>query len=346
MAVQFTGKEPARFRRGKTELAQIPERPASFKEVLGFPQAFTSYADDRFGLRRMFLHLGSRLRWILGLKISPTVLFGKNGWLYLGKHDNVIEQFRGIDVFSRDELVSWVQRMVSRRDWLRERGIPFILVVAPNKHTIYPEYLPIRVGKSWERRHLINWRNILPRHTDLDFVDLRQPLMAAKKEYRVFYKTDSHWNEMGGFAGYRAIMAHVKKYFPHVKALQLDQFSIEERLMPTGDLAGMINLQGKMVETSGFLVPKFKSRILRNTSAAQGKSSRRVDILSNLDENPNVLIFSDSFIIGMMKYLAETFRRTVMVPHNGLAFDTALINAEKPDWSFTKWLNGGLERDP
>ena len=125
-------------------------------------------------------------------------------------------------------------------------------------------------------------------------------------------------------------MAHVKKYFPHVEALELDQFSIEERIMPAGDLAGMANLQGKMVEMSGCLVPKFKSRIQKYIIGT-GENSLRVDALSSLDENPDVLIFSDSFIRGIIKYLDESFRRTVVVPHNGLAFDTHLINAEKPD---------------
>ena len=312
-------------------ISRIATRKSVFKEVLGFPQAFTSYADDRFGLRRMFLHLGSRLRWILGLKISPTVLFGKNGWLYLGLHDNVIEQFRGIDVFSRDELVSWVQRMVSRRDWLRERGIPFILVVAPNKHTIYPEYLPIRVGNVLGKTPLDQLAEYIAAHTDLDFVDLREPLMAAKKEHRVFYKTDSHWNNMGGFVGYEEIMKHVRGYFPDVKSLTLNDFSIVEGMMYDGGLTQMINLKGKIGETWPFFSPKFSSHILSDKETGEKGTSERVDIETDLDDMPKALIFADSFMIAMRPYFAETFHRVVIVPHKGLTFDPALIEKEKPD---------------
>ncbi len=329
VVVQFTGKEPAVSDEEKRELVQLPKTPASFKEVLGFPQAFTSYADDRFGLRKMFLHLGSRLRWILGLKISPTVLVGKKGWLYLGLHDNVIEQFRGIDVFSRDELVSWVQRMVSRRDWLRERGIPFILVVAPNKHTIYPEYLPIRVGNVLGKTPLDQLAEYIAAHTDLDFVDLRKPLMAAKKEHRVYYKTDTHWNNRGGFVGYEEIMKRVRDYFPEVKSLTLNDFSIAEGMMYDGGLTQMINLKGKIGETWPFFGPKFSSHILGNKAPGQKGMSERIDIDTDLKDMPKALIFADSFMIAMTPYFGETFHRLVIVPHKGLTFDPALIEKEK-----------------
>ena len=32
--------------------------------------------------------------------------------------------------------------LVARRDWLAERGIKYLVVVAPNKNTVYPEMLP------------------------------------------------------------------------------------------------------------------------------------------------------------------------------------------------------------
>ena len=46
---------------------------------------------------------------------------------------------------------------------------------------------------------------------------------------------------------------------------------------------------------------------------------------------PKALIFSDSFMIAMKPYFAETFHRLVIVPHKGLTFDPALIEKEKPD---------------
>ena len=330
-AVQLVGMEPDLSNDEKRELAQMPNTPASFDEVLGFPESFTSYVNDRFGLRKLYLRLGSKLRWMLDLKVTPKVLFGKDRWLYLAAHDNIIDQFRGIDLFTRDELISWVQTMVQRRDWLLERGIPFILVVAPNKHTIYPEYLPNSVGKVLGETPLDQLTEYISANTDLDFVDLRGPVMAAKKEHRVFYKTDSHWNEMGGFAGYRALMERVKKYFPHVEVLKLGQFSVGERVMLTGDLAGMMNLQGEVVETVKFLIPEFSSHILKNKATGQKGIPERIDVETNLYNMPNIWIYSDSFIWGLVNYLCETFHRVVIVSHNGLSFDPALIEEEKPD---------------
>ncbi len=330
VAVQLIGAEPDVSNDEKRKLVAIPSTPASFREVLGFPQAFTSYADDRFGLRRMFLRLGSKLRWVLGLKITPKVLFGKDGWLYLAKNNNLIEQFRGIDLFSRDELSSWVQTMISRRDWLRERGIPFILVVAPNKHTIYPEYLPKCVGDVQGKTPLDQLMEYVA-YTNLDVVDLRQAVTEAKAEYQVFFKTDTHWNDMGGFTGYRKVMQHVEDYFPHVKTLGINNFSVQEVRTSVGDLTQMINLKGEIPESWLFLKRKFDSHILPNKTAGQKKVSGGVVVDTDLHNMPKAVLFSDSFMMAMKKYFSETFHRLVIVPHKGLTFDSDLIEKEKPD---------------
>ena len=42
----------------------------------------------------------------------------------------------------RQELEKWQHVFENRRDWLAARGIPYLIVFAPNKSTIYPEHMP------------------------------------------------------------------------------------------------------------------------------------------------------------------------------------------------------------
>lgn len=315
------------------QLAKRPAFPVTMKEAKAFPQSFNVYADNWFGFRGTLLFWHSWVKWQLGMKISSKVLRGKDGWLFLYKRDNVVSQYRGIDCFSLKELCQWVQAMMTRRQWLAERGIPFIVVVAPNKHSIYPEYLPGNIGPVVRETRLDQLVHYIEKYTDLDFIDLREPLQKAKQQTRVFYKTDSHWNDMGGFYGARELLKRVKKYFPEVKPLTFEDYDLQEETRPGGDLAQMLNLQDFMPERVPVLIPNFPTWIREHkASAPQAKPwDRRMYFTSARSEMPTAVIFHDSFIWGMRRFLSENFHRTIFAPHNLLYFDTELVEREKPD---------------
>ena len=64
--------------------------------------------------------------------------------------------------------------------------------------------------------------------THASFIDARNFLATAKKEmkYPLYYKTDTHWNNLGAFLVYSEIMKEVKARYPEVKVLTLADFSL------------------------------------------------------------------------------------------------------------------------
>ena len=48
----------------------------------------------------------------------------------------------GTQPFTPEELEQYQKILEARRDWLAERGIPYLFVIPPNKDTIYPEFMP------------------------------------------------------------------------------------------------------------------------------------------------------------------------------------------------------------
>lgn len=327
--LRLEGRKPTGENRS---LAQIPPLPSTCKEVLAFPQGVDAYARDSFGLRNDLLYLDSWLKWKLTLRITEKVLVGKDGWLFLGKANNVVEQYRGVDLFSHSDLKQWVDAMVERQHWLEARGIYFIIVVPPTKHSIYPEFLPETIGPVVGKTPLDQLAAYIKQDTDLDFLDLRKTVLEARQSFRVFHKTDSHWNDMGGFAGYSELMKRVKKYFPKIKPLTLNDYVREEKIKPGGDLAKMLNLQDVMFDLSPVLTPRFPSRVCKQkvTGTKKDRSTHRIFYETNCPALPSVVIFHDSFIWGISKLLRENFNRTVLAHHCGLKFDTELIEKEQP----------------
>src|SRR5690606_29540335 len=67
--------------------------------------------------------------------VFPPVIEGKDGWLFLG-HDI---SYRCVPRMDLDRVIAGLRRW---RDVVEASGRKFVLVIAPDKSTLYPEYLP------------------------------------------------------------------------------------------------------------------------------------------------------------------------------------------------------------
>jgi hypothetical protein len=83
------------------------------------------------------------------LHTSPTrdVVLGREGWLYFDRYNDGISlmDFCGLVPFRESELEMIVEKITKINRFCEERGILLKIVVAPNKHTIYPEFLPLNI---------------------------------------------------------------------------------------------------------------------------------------------------------------------------------------------------------
>jgi alginate O-acetyltransferase complex protein AlgJ len=122
------------------ELAPLPTL-SSLKDIKNLNRMSENYVSDRFGLRSQLVHFNSLLRYRMGISTNKDVVVGQDGWLFYAA-DKILEQHTGTNIFRSDELENWVRQMEKNRDWLEKRGIAFLVLVAPDKTTIYPEKLP------------------------------------------------------------------------------------------------------------------------------------------------------------------------------------------------------------
>ena len=59
---------------------------------------------------------------------------------------STIESYLGRNLYRNHELDFWKQKMEQRQRWFTKKGIAFLFLIVPNKHTIYSEYLPGYLG--------------------------------------------------------------------------------------------------------------------------------------------------------------------------------------------------------
>jgi hypothetical protein len=128
----------------------------------------------------------------LGINGFPTVIQGKDNWVYFGFDTKGKCQ----PSQALNDIIANVRRL---RDAVEKSGRKFVLVLAPDKTTMVTEYLPSSyAGKSCSAGPRANfWRQA---NTELGIVDLRVPLNLEAQRLRspVYFPQDSHWTFAGG----------------------------------------------------------------------------------------------------------------------------------------------------
>jgi alginate O-acetyltransferase complex protein AlgJ len=220
------------------------------------------------------------------------------------------------------------------RGWLASRGIKFYVLFPPDKHTIYPEYLPASIERGPSPTRLDVLTAAL-RSRQVDVVDIRQPLLQAKGSDILFHRTDSHWNGYAGFIAYQALLAEMSRSFPQLQSFPRSHFT-RTPVSHTGDLAAVLGLTYGYDENLLFLRPP-SNTLQRITSP----SNKVVIAECNDPRLPRMVMLRDSFANFVVDLLSENFRRAVYVWD--YRFDPGLITREQPDLVVFEMVERGLE---
>jgi hypothetical protein len=332
--------------------APAPAIPMTAAEFDVFPTAMDSYLNDHFGFRAQLLALNSRLYVAIGASPAPNFLIGKDGWFFHRTMDDVLEQYRGTNRFTPRELERWVRVMEANQRWLAARGVRMLIAIAPSKHTIYPEYLPDWANVVNEDRRYQQLMRRLTRGTSLEFVDLTTPLLEAKKAFRVYHKNDGHWNQLGAYVAYAAIVERIQEALPQVPLHPLDWFDIEWVDEPVGSITNRLNIGEYIHEELPRLTPKDGSYMLRETWP-DGHPDAVLDLLhvtsvidSDLPDLPTIVFVRDSFATDVALFARESFRRTVLIHHGYGGFRRNLVMKYKPDVVVYEVIERGLMWKP
>jgi hypothetical protein len=293
-----------------------------FKGIMAAPDAYTQYFNEHFALRDRLVEANNLIRLrLFHEREFANVLIGEEDWLYYTGEDN-IRDFECTSPFNSKELAALVERLRGWDERLGAQGIQFYFVIAPNKESIYPQYLPDYIKTGWSACRMDQLIKGLET-TKIKVLDLRQPLLLAAEQTQVYHRTDTHWNDTGALVAVREMMELIKQDFPKVSVPCIDRFTSGKRSF-SGDLASFIPEDPRFVEQAVFLSPVGGHQ----SELTQGEE--RQVISQNADDSlPNMLVFRDSFSDALIPFLADHFSRGYYVHAFMLDFD--LIEKELPD---------------
>jgi hypothetical protein len=264
---------------------------------------------------------------------SPRVLRGRDGWLF---YNSAAEPgaVAPDDRSFPERLDRWATALSARRAWLTERDIHFLVVLAPDKQSIYPEYVPAfaRHGAGGLDQLLVR----LGADCELNVLDLRPTLRAAAPAGSVYWRTDTHWNPAGAYLGYVATVNALARSFPVMNPLLHSAFASRPIHSGGGDLARLIGLNGQMPENASRYDVLTPARARLVDEGAELRSDQRLSHVrpqvwvNDSSDGPKVLLLGDSFADDTYcSLLAEHCSRLVKV--GSYAGQEELIERERPD---------------
>ncbi|MDI9319366.1 MAG: hypothetical protein QM530_02725 [Phycisphaerales bacterium] len=310
-------------------MAAKPElKSANF---FSYPDEISNYTRDNFSFRNnLFLFHAAYMANIFHCSPMPEdVIMGKEGWFF-DTEPGDINDVRKMSPVSVDEIVQIHENLATKCRWLHERGIKFYVLVPPNKHMIYTEFLPkgyfvtkdIGVNRAdFNTEHL-------KKHSNINFIYPIDALKQAKNRHEVYYKTDTHWNLYGGFIGYSELMKMIQKDFPYLKPAQEDDFIFSTFNSNEGDLAKVAGLKNSYGRTEILMTFKDTSKSLflpKSSEITINYNNNKTIDGSNL----KLVMLRDSYSNYLIPFLNLHFKKATYIW--SYDFPDKLIEEEKPD---------------
>jgi hypothetical protein len=288
-------------------------------------EMFDTYYKNNFAFRNLLSnqYLAFNSNFIKTSPIADKVLFGKDGWYFLGdSYNKVYSKSLGINTTTEIEIDSTVTRVLEMKRFCDSLNIKFYYFVPPNSHTICSEYLPVK--PNFKNKRDLD-KIIAKLSGKVTLIDVRNELFAEKKKQKIYYKTDSHWNNAGGFIGTKKLIATIKKDFPLVTNLNRTDFYLKEIINEQMDLTTMLN--EKVIEKDYLykLKEKIKYKVTHDTINKVAYMT-----VENSKKPYNCLLFRDSYAGCMVPFIDPSFGKTTYI--SSPIFDKNKVIKEKPDF--------------
>ena len=209
--------------------------------------------------------------------------------------------------------------------------------------------MPTRISRLGTDEQHTQLARYLAEHSDLAVVDLMPTLLRAKKNDRVFHKTDTHWNDVGAYAGYEAILAAVREALPeyadHLKPTRVIRREFSGKGIGLTSMVGLSAAYPEAMIELEKATPQARSLMADQRQYARFEREQKPLALGVPGATlPRAVVFRDSFSNALIPYLSENFRRVLWVWTRDVGGKP--IEREQPDIVIQEIAGRLLDRTP
>lgn len=328
----------------KRALADLPPWPRRLSEFAAFRHGMDRYVEDRFPARPYLIGGLNRLRLALGVSGSERVIVGRDGWLFYDGGDHFATA-RGDPPLTDAETAAWLDGLAGRTETMAAKGGRYLVVSAPLKETVYPQF-----GPAWYQgpdphrtsAALSQRAAMVGAGTALNLYDAE--VAPARWGLKTFSRHDTHWTGLGAYQGYRAILERLNAMGVTDPPRPLTDFTEEPRkaLVPR-DLALMLGVANSVdVDVPQFTAPRIESRLVTRYLGPRSDWTAPRVIDTGEVGKPVLLMTFDSYSTALMPFLYGHFSRLILAHDQDGFWRQDLIDQFHPDVVITEVVESGL----
>ena len=310
-------------------------------QLLG-PKLTIKTISDQFLLRMALISRFNGFRYSIGDQVFNEGLVGKDGWLFYSG-DFSIHDYQKTSPVSKKNLKEVEAILALINDTAAQYGGKLLVVIPPDKNTIYPQYMPDQIPVIGETSRLDQLLQYMHEHTNVQIMDLRPALSAASQSSQIYFKSDAHWNCLGAYYASAEILSEISISHPEVRPHPLSDFEIGTAIDSTLDISKTMGLG--LQEESPTLTPKFEVNL--NVMPAPFAENRQMRVSENSRTDlPTAVILHDSFYNECLNQFIEPYFNKTFSLHYGtstLSNYIDLINKEKPDVVIVEFAERHIE---
>jgi alginate O-acetyltransferase complex protein AlgJ len=301
-------------------LTPAPSWPTRFGGWVKLPMLANAWLDDHFGLRGVLTHArASVLHVWLGLS-SDEVLIGRGGRMFI-RSNMAIEQSAGA-IMRRPQLAETAAIVARINTRLRQRGVNFLYMIAPNAATIETADLPdwaLNPGRPTEYDALLD----LLHARGVTSEDMRPALRAGRDDASLYLHHDSHWNVLGTLIGFNVAVGLAMHPDWHADPTAMVTPPLP---MVGGDLARMLGINADVVAAEPQpAVPDYPDV---NLSVIPDTAMK---VMTD-HAGPNIVIVGDSSTEGFFRQLvARQAHEVIWINSQACGFDWNWVEQSHPD---------------
>ncbi len=205
----------------RTLAKYIPLFDESKSINLNFSKDFESWISDRFGMRDILLDMYARFQnYMSSYYYTNRNAYWdkKTNWMFAKNRLNP-------EPLTQQQIDEISAALNGFNAFCKDNNIKLYVLISPRSENVYVQYTYL--GKDY----LDSYGDLIEKirqNTKLPIIYPFNELIEASKKDYVFFKTDHHWTDFGAYIGYKTLIKEIKKDFPEIKEVDINDFNISQ----------------------------------------------------------------------------------------------------------------------
>lgn len=289
----------------KRNVQSFPEIKKEGKVNSDYFEELTNFFSDNFAFRQELIEADGIIKTsIFRESNNDNVIVGKDGWLFFSE---TLDDYIGRNTLTDREAYACARVLYLMQENAEQKGRKFLFVAAPNKNSLYGQYMPKRYIKINDTNNYEMLKKAMEIQ-NINTVDLQKSFTEDGRI--VYHKQDTHWNNQGAAMACGWMLDYLGKSHYDYNS---EKYTVENNF--SGDLYAMLFPKGSQKDDNIIYEKKHTYQYVSKANHVEDISLET----ENTEKDNSIVMYRDSFGNALIPFVADEYGHgyfTKAVPYN------------------------------